>query len=93
MQALNSARIGAVKNEKDYGEGAALIYRRLSNHRVQRRRPMSRRESYTIAAALVLPAALAMTAAILPAFAQTLPNGNGKELVEMVCTACHELSQ
>jgi virginiamycin B lyase len=31
-------------------------------------------------------------AAIVPALAQNLPDGNGKEMVQTVCTACHDLS-
>jgi len=36
--------------------------------------------------------AAALAVVIAPASAQSLPNGNGKELVERVCSACHDLS-
>lgn len=40
-------------------------------------------------AALSLCAAFAFTAKI--ALAQTLPNGDGKEVVEKICAGCHDL--
>jgi virginiamycin B lyase len=33
-----------------------------------------------------------MTALILPALAQDLPNGNGRDMVQMICSGCHDLS-
>ena len=39
-----------------------------------------------------LMAASGAAAIVAPALAQNLPNGNGKELVETVCTSCHDLS-
>jgi virginiamycin B lyase len=53
---------------------------------------MTKRKLPQIAAAIVLPAAAAMTALILPALAQNLPNGNGREMVETICSGCHDLS-
>ncbi|HEY4265950.1 MAG TPA: hypothetical protein VGM72_11580 [Micropepsaceae bacterium] len=44
------------------------------------------------AAALALSGAAALVAAAIPALAQSLPNGNGKELVATICTSCHDLS-
>jgi virginiamycin B lyase len=41
------------------------------------------------AGTVVSAAAGAMT---LPALAQNLPAGNGKDMVQTVCTACHDLS-
>src|SRR5262245_35954141 len=32
------------------------------------------------------------TSVLIPAFAQNLPDGNGKELVQTICTSCHDLS-
>ena len=43
-------------------------------------------------AAVALPAAAALAAAAVPAFAQDLPNGKGKEAVQMICSGCHDLS-
>jgi cytochrome c5 len=37
-------------------------------------------------------AAVAVAAAVVPAFAQSLPDGKGKEQVQMICTGCHDLS-
>lgn len=34
----------------------------------------------------------AMAAAVRPAFAQSLPEGKGKDQVQMICTGCHDLS-
>jgi virginiamycin B lyase len=51
---------------------------------------MTTRKLPQIAAAIVLPAAAA-TALILPALAQDLPNGNGRDMVQMICTGCHDL--
>jgi virginiamycin B lyase len=31
-------------------------------------------------------------AAVAPALGQNLPDGNGKDMVQTVCTACHDLS-
>jgi len=48
--------------------------------------------------AKIAAAALALTGAglaagfVTSALAQTLPNGNGKEVVEMICSGCHDLS-
>ncbi|HYK78208.1 MAG TPA: hypothetical protein VEU95_01205 [Micropepsaceae bacterium] len=53
---------------------------------------MTKRKLPQIAAAIVLPAAAAMTALILPALAQDLPNGNGRDMVQMICSGCHDLS-
>jgi cytochrome c5 len=44
------------------------------------------------AAALVVSGAAALAALAIPALAQTLPEGNGKELVATICTSCHDLS-
>jgi virginiamycin B lyase len=42
-------------------------------------------------AAIVVPVVAAMSALILPALAQDLPNGNGRDMVQMICTGCHDL--
>ena len=34
----------------------------------------------------------AIVALVAPAFAQSLPDGKGKELVQMACIDCHDLS-
>jgi len=52
----------------------------------------SRNHSKIIAVAFALSGAAAAAALIAPALAQTLPNGNGKDMVERICTACHDLS-
>jgi len=36
--------------------------------------------------------AAAVAAIVAPALAQNLPNGNGKEVVEKICSGCHDLS-
>src|SRR5258708_34586574 len=57
------------------------------------KRPMTKPElSKIIAAAIVMSAAAAMMAVVGPAFAQNLPNGNGRDAVQMICTGCHDLS-
>lgn len=54
---------------------------------------MTKRELPKIAAAtIVMSGAAAMAAVVAPALAQNLPNGNGREVVEMVCSGCHDLS-
>jgi virginiamycin B lyase len=53
---------------------------------------MTKTEFPRIAAALALSAAVAVAAAVVPALAQDLPNGKGKEDVQMICTGCHDLS-
>jgi virginiamycin B lyase len=44
------------------------------------------------AAIIVISGAAAMAAIIAPALAQNLPNGNGRDVVQMICTGCHDLS-
>src|SRR5262245_17935112 len=44
------------------------------------------------AAAVAAGCAGAVAAVATPSLAQGLPNGNGKELVRMTCSACHDLS-
>jgi len=54
---------------------------------------MTKRELPKIAAAtIVLSGAAAMAALIAPALAQDLPNGNGRDMVQMICSGCHDLS-
>ena len=43
------------------------------------------------AAAIAISGAVALVAAAPLALAQDLPNGNGKEVVQMICTGCHDL--
>jgi virginiamycin B lyase len=45
-----------------------------------------------VAIMIALPAAAAVTAVVVPALAQNLPDGNGKDVVQMVCSGCHDLS-
>ena len=45
-----------------------------------------------VAAAIFMSGAAAMTAVLAPAFAQNLPNGDGRDMVQMICTGCHDLS-
>ena len=44
------------------------------------------------AAAIALSGAAVLAAIVAPALAQNLPNGNGREMVEMICSGCHDLS-
>jgi virginiamycin B lyase len=41
---------------------------------------------------LAMSGAAAIAAMVAPALAQNLPNGNGKEVVERICSGCHDLS-
>ena len=41
---------------------------------------------------LAMSGVAAIAAMVAPALAQNLPNGNGKEVVERICSACHDLS-
>ena len=53
---------------------------------------MTKRELPKIAAAtIVMSGAAAMAAVLAPALAQDLPNGNGRDVVQMICTGCHDL--
>jgi hypothetical protein len=45
-----------------------------------------------IAVAAIAAACAGALAAMGPALAQGLPNGKGKELVQMACLDCHDLS-
>ena len=54
---------------------------------------MTKRELPKIAAAtMAISVAAALAAIVAPALAQNLPNGNGKEVVQMICSGCHDLS-
>jgi len=53
---------------------------------------MIRNELSRIAAALALFGTAAAAVVVYPALAQNLPEGNGKDAVQMVCTGCHDLS-
>ena len=54
---------------------------------------MTKRKLSKIAAATIaMSGAAAMTAVLAPALAQNLPNGNGRDVVQMICTGCHDLS-
>jgi virginiamycin B lyase len=53
---------------------------------------MTKTEFPWIAAAMTVSGVVAAACAVAPALAQSLPNGNGKEVVEMVCAGCHDLS-
>ena len=54
---------------------------------------MTKRELPKIAVATIaMSGAAAMAAVVAPALAQNLPNGNGREMVEMICSGCHDLS-
>jgi virginiamycin B lyase len=54
---------------------------------------MTKRELPKTAAAIIaMSGAAAMTAVVAPALAQNLPNGNGRDAVQMICTGCHDLS-
>jgi virginiamycin B lyase len=44
------------------------------------------------AATIAMSGAAAIAAVVTPALAQNLPNGNGREVVQMICTGCHDLS-
>jgi virginiamycin B lyase len=43
------------------------------------------------AAAFAISGAAAIAAVLAPALAQNLPNGNGRDMVQMICTGCHDL--
>jgi hypothetical protein len=45
-----------------------------------------------VVAAIAAAGAGALAAVLAPALAQGLPNGKGKELVQMACLDCHDLS-
>ena len=54
---------------------------------------MTKRVLPKIAAAIiVVSGAAAMVAVIAPVAAQDLPNGNGRDMVQMICSGCHDLS-
>jgi len=53
---------------------------------------MNREFPRIAAATLALSGVAAAALLVAPALAQNLPEGNGKEMVQMVCTACHDLS-
>jgi len=53
---------------------------------------MTKREFPKIAAAAVALSGAAAAVLVAPALAQNLPDGNGKEVVQTICTACHDLS-
>jgi virginiamycin B lyase len=53
---------------------------------------MTKRALPKIAAATIaMSGAVAMAAIIAPALAQDLPNGNGRDVVQMICSGCHDL--
>ena len=41
---------------------------------------------------LAMSGAAALAAMVAPALAQNLPDGNGKDVVERICSGCHDLS-
>jgi virginiamycin B lyase len=45
-----------------------------------------------IAAPAIALATAVTGAAVVAAFAQSLPEGKGKDQVQMICTGCHDLS-
>ncbi|HYM17393.1 MAG TPA: hypothetical protein VEU06_02415 [Micropepsaceae bacterium] len=47
------------------------------------------RNTLAVTAPILSVAAVAVFA---PALAQNLPDGNGKDMVQTICTACHDLS-
>jgi virginiamycin B lyase len=54
---------------------------------------MTKREFPKICAATIaMWGAAAVAVVIAPALAQNLPNGNGREVVETICSGCHDLS-
>ncbi len=54
---------------------------------------MTKREFPKITAApIAMWGAAAVAVVIAPALAQNLPNGNGREVVETICSGCHDLS-
>ena len=53
---------------------------------------MTIHSSKIFAVAFALSGVVAAATFIVPALAQTLPNGNGKDVVERICTGCHDLS-
>jgi len=41
---------------------------------------------------LAISGAAALAAMVAPVLAQNLPDGNGKDVVERICSGCHDLS-
>ena len=52
---------------------------------------MTKRKLPNLAAALAIAGAAAVAAIVAPALAQNLPNGNGRDMVQMICSGCHDL--
>jgi cytochrome c5 len=52
---------------------------------------MTKTEFPWIAAATMAMSSVAVIAATTLALAQNLPDGNGKEVVQTICTGCHDL--
>jgi virginiamycin B lyase len=53
---------------------------------------MTKRQLPKIAAATIaMSGAAAMAALVAPTLAQDLPNGNGRDVVQMICSGCHDL--
>jgi virginiamycin B lyase len=53
---------------------------------------MIKRELHKIAAVAIVISGSASVAAVLDsALAQNLPNGNGRDMVQMICSGCHDL--
>ena len=53
---------------------------------------MTKNTFYLAAAAVIVACVSVSTAVVPPALGQNLPAGNGKEMVEMICAGCHDLS-
>jgi cytochrome c5 len=52
---------------------------------------MTKTEFPWIAAAIIVMSGAAVVSATTLALAQNLPDGNGKEVVQTICTGCHDL--
>src|SRR5258708_7464564 len=71
----------------------AVLYRESAQtHFLRKKPPMTKREFAKIAAAAVALSGAAAAVLVAPALGQNLPDGNGKEVVQTICTACHDLS-
>jgi len=54
---------------------------------------MTKREhSKIITATIIMSGVAALTALLAAVVAQILPNGNGREVVEAICSGCHDLA-
>jgi hypothetical protein len=74
-------------------EAARVVLYRFRPNRTKKKPSMTMPAlSKILAATIVTSGVAAVTAGVAPALAQNLPNGNGRDVVQMICTGCHDLS-